>query len=85
MKKLTKYLLSPWMALLTFALLLVVKLSNPYLVDAVRLKFYDYLMLDKPVHSEQIVVANIGEVILLFISLRSLALTIPRYCGSTYT
>ena len=61
MKKLTKYLLSPWMALLTFALLLVVKLSNPYLVDAVRLKFYDYLMLDKPVHSEQIVVANIGE------------------------
>jgi adenylate cyclase len=61
MKKLRKYLLSPWMALLTFALLLVVKLSNPYLVDAARLKFYDYLMLGKPVHSEQIVIANIGE------------------------
>ena len=61
MKKLKKVFLSPWLALLTFALLLVVKLSNPYLVDSVRLKFYDYLMLGKPVHSEQIVIANIGE------------------------
>lgn len=61
MTKLKKVLLTPWMALLTFSLLLVVKLSNPYLVDAVRLKFYDYLMLGNPVQSEQIVVANIGE------------------------
>ena len=61
MKNLRKVLLSPWMAILTFALLLIVKLSNPYLVDAMKLKFYDYLMLDKPVHSEQIVIANIGE------------------------
>jgi adenylate cyclase len=59
--KLTKVLLSPWLATLTFALLLVVKLQNPYLVDAVRLKFYDYLMLGKSVESQQIVVANIGE------------------------
>jgi adenylate cyclase len=34
---------------------------NPFLVDSMKLKFYDYLMLDKPVYSEQIVVANIGE------------------------
>ena len=61
MKNLRKVLLSPWLAILTFALLLVVKLSNPYLVDAMKLKFYDYLMLGKPVHSEQIVIANIGE------------------------
>jgi len=61
MKNLKKVLLSPWLALLTFTLLLVVKLSNPYLVDAMKLKFYDYLMLGKPIHSEQIVIANIGE------------------------
>jgi len=61
MNKLKKVLLSPWLALFTVGLLLVVKLSNPYMVDAMKLKFYDYLMLGKPVHSEQIVVANIGE------------------------
>ena len=54
-------LLSPWLALLTFALLFAVKLSNPYLVDSSRLKFYDYLMIGSPVQSEQVVVANIGE------------------------
>lgn len=53
--------MSPWMALFTLTLLLIVKLSNPYLVDAMKLKFYDYLMLGKPVHSDQIVIANIGE------------------------
>ena len=61
MKKLQSFMLSPWLAILTFTMLLVVKLSNPYLVDATRLKFYDYLMLGNPVQSEQIVVANIGE------------------------
>ncbi len=49
------------MALLTFTLLVVMKLQDPFLVESMRLKFYDYLMLDKPVQSEQIVVANIGE------------------------
>lgn len=49
------------MALITLCLLLGVKLMDPYMVESVRLKFYDYLMLDKPVQSEQIVVANIGE------------------------
>jgi adenylate cyclase len=60
-QKIKKVLLSPWMAGITFALLLFVKLSNPYLVDSTRLKFYDYLMLGNPVQSEQIVIANIGE------------------------
>ena len=54
-------LLSPWLALLTVVVLLAVKLSDPYLVEANRLKFYDYLMIDKPVKSSNIVVANIGE------------------------
>jgi adenylate cyclase len=56
-----KKLLSPWLALFTFAILLFVKLQDPYLVESARLKFYDYLMLDTPKQSEQIVVVNIGE------------------------
>ena len=56
-----KVLLSPWMALLTFAILLIVKLSDPYMVESTRLKFYDYLMLGSPTQSEQIVTVNIGE------------------------
>ena len=56
-----KILLSPWLALFTFALLLTFKLQDPYLVEATRLKFYDYIMLDKAKQSEQIVVINLGE------------------------
>ena len=59
--KVSKVLLSPWLALLTFALLFAVKVQDPFLVESARLKFYDYLMLDTAVQSEQIVVANIGE------------------------
>ena len=56
-----KVLLSPWLAVATVLLLLTVKLSNPYLIDSIKLKYYDYLMLGKSVQSEQIVLANIGE------------------------
>jgi adenylate cyclase len=59
--KIKKILLSPWLALFTFALLLAFKLQDPYLVEATRLKFYDYIMLDKAKQSEQIVVVNLGE------------------------
>ena len=61
LNKATKILLSPWLAVATLSLLLIVKLMNPFLVDSMKLKYYDYLMLGKPVKSEQIVVANIGE------------------------
>jgi adenylate cyclase len=60
-QKTKKVLLSPWLALITFAVLLTVKLANPYLVESTRLKFYDYLMLGSPQQSEQIVTVNIGE------------------------
>ena len=60
-RKIKTVLLSPWLALFTFAILLTVKISDPYLVEATRLKFYDYLMLDTPKKSEQIVLINIGE------------------------
>jgi adenylate cyclase len=61
MKKFKSILLSPWLAIITFALLLSVKVADPYLVEMTRLKFYDYLMLNKPVQSKQIVLANISE------------------------
>jgi adenylate cyclase len=61
MKKLQNFVLSPWLAILTFTILLIVKLSNPYLVEATRLKFYDYIMLDTTKQSEQIVLVNLGE------------------------
>ena len=60
-QKTKKVLLSPWLALFTFGILLWVKLSDPYMVESTRLKFYDYLMLDSPTQSEQIVTVNIGE------------------------
>lgn len=61
LNKASKILLSPWLAVATILLLLSVKLMNPFLVDSMKLKYYDYLMLGKPVKSEQIVVVNIGE------------------------
>ena len=61
LNKASKVLLSPWLAVATLLLLLSVKLMNPYLVDSMKLKYYDYLMLGEPIKSEQIVVANIGE------------------------
>ena len=60
-KTIKKGLLSSWLALLTFAILLYVKIQDPFMAEAMRLKFYDYLMLGDPKQSEQIVVANIGE------------------------
>ena len=61
MKRMKSLLLSPWLALFTFTILLWVKLSDPYMVESARLKFYDYLMLGSPQQSEQIVTVNIGE------------------------
>ncbi len=60
-QKIKSILLSPWLAIFTFALLMTVKISDPYLVEATRLKFYDYLMISEPKKSEQIVLINIGE------------------------
>src|SRR6056300_807433 len=60
-RNLTKILLSPWMALLTFAILLSVKFADPYLVESTRLTSYDYIMLDEKIEADGIVVANIGE------------------------
>lgn len=60
-KVIKNILLSPWLAIITFALLVFVKVSNPYLVEMGKLKFYDYLMLGKPIQANEIVLANIDE------------------------
>lgn len=60
-KKIKAIFLSPWLALVTVALLLSVKINDPYLVEALRLKSYDALMIAKPITSDQIVIANISE------------------------
>jgi adenylate cyclase len=56
-----KYLLSPWLALITLSLFALIKFSDPYLVQSMRLKYYDYLMLSSPQKSEEIVLLNVGE------------------------
>jgi adenylate cyclase len=61
LNKVIKSALSPWLALLTFGILLAIKIQDPFLVESTRLKYYDYLMLGEQKQSEQIVVVNIGE------------------------
>ncbi len=63
--KIKKILLSPWLALLTFGLLIGLKVSDPRLIESTRLNFYDNLMV-----SEQQVVSN--DVVLLNISEKTL-------------
>jgi adenylate cyclase len=65
LNKIKKTLLSPWLALLTFGLLIGLKVADPRLVESTRLNFYDNLMV-----SEQQVVSN--DVVLLNISEKTL-------------
>jgi adenylate cyclase len=59
---LKKILLSPWLALITFALLLTVKYADPRIVESTRLNFYDQLMItDEQTVSSDIVIVNISE------------------------
>jgi adenylate cyclase len=61
-KAIKAILLSPWLAVLTFALLATIKFYDPRFVESTRLNFYDYLMIDKePTVSEEIVILNISE------------------------
>ena len=61
-KGIKKVLLSPWMAVITFAILALIKVADPRIVESTRLNFYDQLMLsDKPTVSDDIVLVNISE------------------------
>jgi adenylate cyclase len=57
-----KRLLSPWFALLTLALLIGVRATDPSFVQSVRLRYFDTLITSKPVvQSKQVHVVNIDD------------------------
>ena len=57
-----KRLLSPWFALLTLAILIGVRASDPSFVQSVRLRYFDTLITSKPVtQSKQVHVVNIDD------------------------
>jgi len=57
-----KRLLSPWLALLTLTLLIVVRVTDPSFVQSVRLRYFDTLITSKPVtQSKQVHVVNIDD------------------------
>jgi len=57
-----KKLLSPWFALLTLALLIGVRATDPTFVQSVRLRYFDTLITSKPVTtSKQVHVVNIDD------------------------
>lgn len=60
--KIKKTLLSPWLALITFGLLIALKVADPRLVESTRLNFYDNLMVnEQQVVSTDVVLLNISE------------------------
>lgn len=61
-KKFKKILLSPWMALVTLALVLVLRVTDPSFVESIRLRYFDTIITSQQVKpSEQITVVNIDD------------------------
>ncbi len=56
-----KYLLSPWTALLTLALIVGVRIADPSFVESVRLRYFDTLIINKVPTENNIVTINIDE------------------------
>ena len=57
-----KKLLSPWMALLTLVLMLVIRVADPSFVESVRLRYFDQLITSKgATTSETVHVVNIDD------------------------
>jgi adenylate cyclase len=57
-----KKLLSPWMALLTLTLLLMIRVADPAFVESVRLRYFDQLITSKEsTASQQVHVVNIDD------------------------
>jgi adenylate cyclase len=59
--KIKNLLLSPWTALLTLALILSIRTVDPSFVESVRLRYFDSLILSKPVTDNNIYTVNIDE------------------------
>ena len=56
-----KILLNPWTALLTLAIILLIKMLNPTFVESVKLRYFDTLITSQPDKSVQVSVVNIDE------------------------
>jgi adenylate cyclase len=62
LKKFSKILLSPWLALLTLSLLIGIRVSDPTFVESVRLRYFDTLITSKQqTISKQVHVVNIDD------------------------
>ena len=61
MNKFAKILTSWWMCLLVLGGLTALRVSDPVPVETLRLNWFDYIMSTEPVHSDQIVLLEIGE------------------------
>ena len=60
-----KKLLSPWMALLTLALLVFIRIQDPSFVESIRLRYFDQLITSKEsTVSQQVAVVNIDDEII---------------------
>jgi adenylate cyclase len=59
--KLKTVLLSPWTALITLALVLGIRISDPTFVESVRLRYFDTLITAKEPTQNNIVTVNIDE------------------------
>ena len=58
---LKKLVLSPWVALLTLALLLAIRITDPTFVESVRLRYFDTLITSKAPTQNNIYTVNIDE------------------------
>jgi adenylate cyclase len=56
-----KILLSPWMALVTLALVLFVRMLDPGFVESVRLRYFDTLVTSQPAKDVPVYTVNIDE------------------------
>jgi CHASE2 domain-containing sensor protein len=57
-----KKLLSPWLALVTLALMVIIRLADPSFVESVRLRYFDQLITSKGTTvSDKVHVVNIDD------------------------
>jgi adenylate cyclase len=60
-KKMKKILLSPWLALVTLAVIVGVRFADPSFVESVRLRYFDQLVIAQPATDIPVHTVNIDE------------------------
>jgi adenylate cyclase len=61
LRRMKKILLSPWMALVTLALMVGVRFADPSFVESVRLRYFDQLVTSQPAKDIPVHTVNIDE------------------------